>query len=700
MTFRTVFAAALLLAPAAMSAQTATDDPYIWLEDKDGARAMAWVEAENAKSLPRLQSDPRYQGFYQDALKIASAQDRIPAPAQVNGRILNFWRDTVHPHGIWRATTAASYATANPEWKLLLDLDALGKTEGKSWVWKGFSCLPPEERLCLLQLSEGGEDAVTVREFDLATGRFVDGGFALPTSKQDAAWYDKDTLLVARDWGPGTTTSAGYPFVVKLLKRGAPLASATEVYRGTPADTSVSPAVLTDGAGNRLALMVRSRSFFESDKLLFDGKRTVPLPIPGRVDALGMVRGQVLFQLNEDWTTPGRRKIPAGAVVAVSLADILDGDGLAPRVVFLPRARQAVQAVATTRDKVLIAYTDNVRGRVAVYSPGTKGWSARQIAMPDNLAIDLASSSDHSDTAFVSVAGYLTPSSLWSLDAVSGTKHQLKSTPARFDASRDTVEQFEARSSDGTKIPYFIVHRKDMPLDGTTPTIMTGYGGFLVSSTPHYSGAIGKLWIERGGSFVDTNIRGGGEFGPAWHEAGRKTKRQIIYDDFAAIANDLFARKFTSATRLGIYGGSNGGLLMGVEFNQHPDLWKAVVIQVPLLDMLRYEQIQAGASWVDEYGSVSVPEERAFLAKISPYQNLRKGGAYPEPFIWTTTKDDRVGPQHARKFAARMAEYGLPYLYYEDTAGGHGGDADITQRSRTQALEMVYFSQKLMDSPK
>jgi len=697
MTFRTLFAVALLLAPAAISAQTGIDDPYVWLEDKDGARAMVWVEGENAKSLPRLQKDPRYERFYQDALRIASAQDRIPAPTQANGRILNFWRDTAHPHGIWRATSLASYATVRPEWKLLLDLDALGTAEGKNWVWKGSSCLPPEERLCLVQLSEGGEDAVTVREFDVSAGRFVDGGFSLPTSKQDLAWVDKDTLLVSRDWGPGTTTSSGYPFVVKLLRRGSSLASASEVYRGSPSDTNVSPAVLTDATGNRLALIVRSRTFFESDKLFYDGKHTINLPIPGRVDAIGMVRGQILFELNEDWTPDGARKLPAGAVVAVSLADIRDGGDLSPRIVFRPGPRQAVQGVATTRDKVLIAYTDNVRGRVAVYSPGPKRWSALQIALPDNLAIDLASSSDRSNTAFLTVAGYLTPSSLWSLDAVTGAKRQLKSTPARFDAAHDTVEQFEARSSDGTKIPYFIVHRKDMPLDSSTPTIMTGYGGFLVSSTPHYSGAIGKLWIERGGSFVDTNIRGGGEFGPAWHEAGRKTRRQIIYDDFAAIAKDLFARKFTGPARLGIYGGSNGGLLMGVELNQHPELWKAVVIQVPLLDMLRYEQIQAGASWVDEYGSVSVPEERAFLAKISPYQNLRKGGAYPEPFIWTTTKDDRVGPQHARKFAARMAEYGLPYLYYEDTAGGHGGDADITQRSRTQALEMVYFSQKLID---
>ena len=318
------------------------------------------------------------------------------------------------------------------------------------------------------------------------------------------------------------------------------------------------------------------------------------------------------------------------------------------------------------------------------------------MALPDNASIGLVSTTQQSDEAYVNVTSFITPTTLWSLNAATAKVKQVKAMPARFDASNDVVEQFEATSSDGTKIPYFIVHRKDIKLDGSTPTIMTAYGGFELSYTPFYSGTMGKLWLEQGGSFAVANIRGGGEFGPAWHEAGRKTKRQVIYDDFAAVAKDIYARKLSSPAKFGIYGGSNGGLLMGVELNQHPDLWGAVVIQVPLLDMMRYESIQAGASWVDEYGSASVPEEAAFLKTISPYQNLKPGATYPEPFIWTTTKDDRVGPQHARKFAARMSEYGLPYLFYEDTAGGHSGDADIAQGARIKALEMTYFSQKLV----
>ena len=370
-------------------------------------------------------------------------------------------------------------------------------------------------------------------------------------------------------------------------------------------------------------------------------------------------------------------------------------------IVFAPGPRQSVDGMGLTRSKLLLVVSDNVRGRASVYSHGANGWTAKPIALPDNASIDVASTTDRSDDAYLTVTGFLTPTSLYSLDAATGAAPKpIKTLPAKFDASNDVVEQFEATSTDGTKVPYFVVHKKGIVLDGTTPTIMTAYGGFEVSMTPSYSGSTGKLWLERGGSYVLANIRGGGEFGPKWHDAGRKTKRQVIYDDFAAVAKDLFARKLTSPAKLGIYGGSNGGLLMGVEFNQHPDLWKAVTIQVPLLDMIRYEGIAAGASWVDEYGSVSVPEEKAFLEKISPYQNIRKGVAYPEPYIWTTTKDDRVGPQHARKFAARLKEYGLPYLYYEDTAGGHSGDADIEQGARLQALQMTYFTQKLVGPAK
>ncbi|MFW2852589.1 prolyl oligopeptidase family serine peptidase [Sphingomonas sp. TX0543] len=676
----------------AQTASMADKDPYIWLEEKDGAKQLAWVKQENARTLARLESDPRYRTYYDEAFAIAAATDRIPMPEQTNGRILNFWRDVDHPQGVWRWTTHSNYLGASPKWTTLLDLDALSKAEGKKWVWKGATCLQPDERLCLVQLSEGGEDAVELREFDLATGKFVEGGFRLPKSKQGASWVDRDSLLVSRDWGEGTLTASSYPFVVKLVKRGQALDQAREVFRGEPGDQLGTYArTLADASGNRLIVIERRNTFFGGEKFFWTPAGSHKLCVPARTFATGLVGGRVIFETSDTWAD-----IPADAVAWAPLAE-MSGGKITPRILFAPTARQAVQGVATTKDHVLVSYTDNVRGRLASFSATGDGWRERTLPVPENMSVAIASSTERSNEAYVAINGFATPTALAAVDATTTTAPlTVKSLPARFDATGVKVEQFEATSTDGTKVPYFVVLPRGAKLDGTLPTLMTAYGGFELARLPTYLGATGKIWTERGGAFVLANIRGGGEFGPKWHDAGRKTKRQVIYDDFAAVARDLFSRRVTSAKKLGIYGGSNGGLLMGVELTQHPELWNAVTIQVPLLDMVRYERIAAGASWVDEYGSVSVPEECAFLEKISPYRNLKREVVYPEPYIWTTTKDDRVGPQHARKFAARMKEYGLPYLFYEDTAGGHSGDADIAQGARLQALQMVYFSRRLI----
>ena len=690
-----VFAVAAALAASAGIAQIAavTDDPHIWLEDREGAKPLAWVETENRRTLARLEADPRYQTYYREALEIASAEDRIPMPEMIGTRIFNLWRDQAHPQGIWRSTSAADFASASPTWTTLIDLDALSKAEGRKWVWKGVTCLEPDERRCLVALSEGGEDATSLREFDLEAGTFVDGGFDLPVSKQNADWIDANTLIVSRDWGEGTLTKSGYPFVVKILKRGQPLAAAREIYRGTRDDIGAWPSVESDARGNRAVVITRAKTFFTSDILLWDGATAKKVPLPDRVDVNGLVDGRLIVRISEPWG-----KVPEGALASLPLKDALRGAGDLTTI-FAPGPRQSVDRgnVRVTGGAVIASVYDNVRGRAMVFTPSGEGWASRTLALPDNLSVDLVTSERAGDRGYLAVSGFTTPTRLMAFDAAGNQAPvAVKSSPARFDATGLVVEQFEASSSDGTKVPYFVVHRHDARKDGSTPTLMTAYGGFEVSNTPYYSGITGKLWLERGGAFVLANIRGGGEFGPEWHEAGRKTKRQLIFDDFASIARDLFARGITSAPKLGIYGGSNGGLLMGVQLTQHPELWGAVTIQVPLLDMLRYEGIAAGASWVDEYGSISVPEERAFLANMSPYHALRKDGRYPEPYIWTTTKDDRVGPQHARKFAARMKEYGLPYLFYEDTAGGHSGDADIAQGARLQALQTVYFAQKLI----
>lgn len=686
---------AALLTGANAPAAAPADDPFVWLEDWTGPRAMQWVEAENKATVAALQGDPRYPGFFAEARAIAAAKDRIAMPQLVNGRVFNFWRDADHPQGIWRFTSETGYASASPKWTTALDLDALSKAEGRKWVWKGATLLDPDEQLALINLSDGGEDAVSLREFDLVTGQFVKGGFDIPTSKQNEAWLDKDMLLLARDWGDGTMTASGYPFVVKTVKRGQPLSAATEIFRGEANDqVGVYPIVLSDGQGNRAALLYRGVTFFGNETYLLTPQGPRKLSLPTKSSLQGMVDGQVLIQTSEPWTSGGVT-VPEGALASVPLKALEAGGTLVPDILFAPDPRQSIDGVATTKNRVSLTINDNVRGRVLVYARKGAEWSSQAITLPDNATISTVAAGERSDGAYLSVAGFLAPTTLWTMDAADPKPAQVKTMPARFDAAGLVVEQYEATSADGTKIPYFIVHRKDMPRDGSTPTIMTAYGGFEISMTPSYAAITGKLWLERGNSFVVANIRGGGEFGPAWHEAGRKTKRQIIYDDFAAVAQDIFARQFSSPQRFGIYGGSNGGLLMGVEFNQHPELWNAVVIQVPLLDMIRYEQIAAGASWVDEYGSVSVPEEKAFLETISPYANIRKGVKYPTPYIWTTTKDDRVGPQHARKFAARLKDYGIPYHFYEDTAGGHSGDADIEQGARLQAMQMVYFAQRL-----
>jgi len=676
------------------------DDKYIWLEDTNSPRAMDWVKAEDARSLKVIEADPHYKTFYDDALKVAVAPDRLAEPQQRGGEIYNFWRDADHVNGIFRKTSLADYLTAKPTWKTVIDYDALGKQDKVKWVSKGVNCLYPGDHYCMVTLSAGGEDADSQREFDLKSGQFVTGGFTLPHSKQNISWLDKDTLIVARDWGAGTMTSSGYPFVVKLWKRGTPLDSAKEVFRGKPTDLGASGYTIHDAKQHSLTLFTRSITIFSSQTFVLTPEGPKELSIPAKANVAGMLDGRVLLSIDEDWTPAGQSQtFKQGSLLEVKLADLVkDPAHLKPSIIFAPTADEFLEGSTTTKSRLLVTTLKHVQGRAYVYTPTMTGWTHKELPVPENVSVGVVSSSDASDQFFFGITGFLTPASLFLGDASTGTLTLEKTEPARFDASKDVAEQFEATSKDGTRIPYFIVHPKDMKLDGTNATLLNAYGGFQISETPSYSATIGKLWLERGGVYVLANIRGGGEFGPAWHEAGLKTHRQRIYDDFAAVGEDLIARKITSPKHLGIMGGSNGGLLMGVEMTQHPDLWNAIVIQVPLLDMLRFEKIDAGASWVGEYGSVSNPDERKFLAGISPYNQLKPGVKYPEPFIFTTTKDDRVGPQHARKFAAKMEEYHEPFLYDEIIEGGHAAGANLEEEAHTWALTYIYLSRKLMEN--
>ena len=679
------------------------DDPYIWLEDVSGQRAIDWVKSHNARTEAVLEADPRYQQYYNEALQIAQAEDRIPYGVFRHGQIYNFWQDADHVRGIVRRATLQSYATGKPNWTTVLDVDALAKAENANWVYKGMQCARPAERRCLVSLSDGGEDAVTLREFDLDTGKFVKNGFFLPKGKQSAGWVDENTLLVSREWHKGELGRTGYPYIVKRLKRGQPLSAAVEVFRGRPTDGGYGAGggVIRDGQNNTLPVIFHSLDTFTSETYVLGPKGVRRVAIPLKAGLADMVDGRVIISLREDWTPAGmRRSFPAGSIVSVDLAQLkADPAHLRPTLVYAPGPRESLQGTASTKNVLMVSLLDNVRGRILLFKPAPNGkWAHQAMALPDNSTVFVADASSKSDDAFVGFTNFVTPPSLWFANAATGSAREIMVQPPKFDASNLVTDQREATSSDGTKIPYFIVHRRDMPLDGSNPTLLNAYGGFEVSETPAYSATTGKLWLEKGGVYVLANIRGGGEFGPKWHEAGLGVNRQLIYDDFAAVAKDLIATKVTSPRRLGIKGGSNGGLLMGVEFTQHPELWNAVLIEVPLLDMIRISKIAAGASWEGEYGSVDKdPAIRAFWEKTSPYQNLRKGVNYPVPFIFTTTKDDRVGPQHARKFAARMEEYGLPFYYYENTEGGHAAGANLRQAAHTAALEMVYLTRAIMD---
>ena len=671
------------------------NDPYLWMEEIEGTRAMDWAKAQNGKTLPVLQGDKRYADLEAKALAILNAKDRVPGVSFAgDGSLRNFWQDADHVRGLWRKTSLESYRTADPAWETILDVDALSKAEGANWVFKGASCLPPQDTRCLVTLSDGGKDAVTVREFDTTTKSFVPGGFVLTEGKQNYTWLDKDTLLVAREWKPGELTKSGYAYVLKTLKRGQTLDQAVEVFRGVDTDVSVSPFVLRDADGKAVAVMAhRGVTFFESETYLIEGAKPVKLDLPLKSSIQGYVAGQMVVLMEQDW-----KGFKTGDLISFDLAKLKASPETAVATLVLrPTAKQSVEQVTTTRTKLVVGLLDNVKGAARVLTHGAKGWTSQTLDLPANSAIGLGSTAETDERLFVTVTGYLAPSTYWLADAGSLKLEQVKASPARFDASTHVVEQFEATSTDGTKIPYFVVRPKGIKYDGQAPTLLYAYGGFQVPMTPGYSGVMGKLWLERGGTYVVANIRGGGEFGPAWHEAGLKANRQKVYDDFFAVSQDLITRKITSPRHLGIMGGSNGGLLMGVALTQRPELYNAIVVQVPLFDMIRYSQIGAGASWVGEYGDPAIPSERVVIARYDPYSNLKAGMKYPEVFIETSTKDDRVHPAHARKAAARLEELGYPVLYYENIDGGHAASANLAETARRQALEYVYLSKKLMD---
>lgn len=666
-------------------------DPYLWLEDIEGTEALAWVEARNQESLAVLEQLPQYQRLFEQNLAVYDSQDKIPYPQIRGNHLYNFWRDAKNERGLWRRTTTQEYSKAEPQWEILLDLDELAKAENENWIWSGSECLKPDYQRCLVSLSRGGADATVVREFDLTTRNFISDGFLLPEAKTGITYLDQETVLVSTDFGAGSMTESGYPRLVKKWKRGTDLVEAELLYEGIPADIGIFSVVVSTPEGD-YPFIIRADTFFTSEVFAYRNGSLSKLDIPADAEFETVFRNQLLIRLKTNWQRDGETW-KQGSLVSIDLDELLKNEGNVT-LVTEPDSRSAIDSVSRTRDLVLVNRMTDVRAKLDAYNLVGGKWQIREVDAPGMGRISVISTSEDSNAFFFTYEDFLTPTTLYQAEGLSKPQ-SAKSLPAFFDTSPYEVTQSFTESSDGTRVPYFMVAPKGMELNGKNKTLIYAYGGFQVSEQPGYSATIGMDWLAEGGVYVLANIRGGGEYGPAWHLAAQRENRQKSYNDFYAIAEDVIRKRVTSPQHLGIRGGSGGGLLVGMLFTQRPELFGAVVSQVPLLDMKRYNKLLAGASWVAEYGDPDNPDDWAFLQNYSPYHNLDPDKEYPRVFFTTSTRDDRVHPGHARKMVAKMNAMGKPNFYYENTEGGHGGAANNRQQARVQALIYSYLLNEL-----
>jgi len=683
----------------AQEAAPVTDpsDSYAWLEGVEDAKALQWVRGENAKTQAELATTPEFKKLEGEILAILDSDAKIPGVEKIGDYYYNFWKDAKHERGLWRRTTLDEYRKPRPQWETVIDLDALNRAEniadGKKWVWHGADCFKPEYKRCLVALSPGGSDADVTREFDLTTKQWVEGGFFRKEAKGGLGWIDQDTVYAFTDFGPGSMSSSGYPRIVKEWKRGTPIESAAVVYEGEPDDMYIA-AMHDNTPGFERDFVSRTLAFY-NDELYLRGKdgKLAKIDVPNSVNK-GVHKQWLTLELRDPWTVGGKT-YAAGSLLAAKFEDFMAGKRDFD-VLFEPTDKTSLQNFTWTQSHVVLNVLDDVKNRLSVLTPGADGWKRSEFTGAPafgTLGVD-AVDADDSDAVWLTATDYLTPTTL-SLVEVGQTPQVLKTMPVFFDASKDVIEQHFATSKDGTKVPYFIVHPKDLKLDGNAPTLLYGYGGFEVSLTPAYSGGIGKGWLEKGGVYVVANIRGGGEYGPRWHQAALKANRHKAYEDFAAVAQDLVARKITSVKRLGIQGGSNGGLLVGNMLTQYPELFGAVVVQVPLLDMKRYSHLLAGASWMAEYGDPDKADEWKYIQTFSPYHLFDASRTYPPTIFMTSTRDDRVHPGHARKMMAKMQAAGKDVRYYENIEGGHGGAANNAQQAHMNALAYTFLWKEL-----
>ena len=665
-------------------------DPNLWLENIGGTQQLDWVKQQNAQTVTKYADSEEFKQLDARILEVLDSNERIPMVGKVGDHFYNFWRDKEHPKGLWRRTTLDEYRKEQPAWETVIDLDALAKAENENWVWHGVQCLKPDYQRCLISLSRGGADADVVREYDLPGKQFVKDGFLLPEAKTNVAWKDQDHLYVATDFGPGSMTTSSYPRIVKEWRRGTPLSSATTVYEAKNDDMSVA-ALRDNTPGFERDFVVRQIAFYDSETFVRgkDGKLTrIDVPTDAKT---GAFREWLLIEPRSDWKVAGKT-YKSGSLLAANFDSFMAGKRDIT-VLFEPTDTTALDGYSWTRHQLIVNVMDNVVNRLEVLTPQPGEWKRESLGGAPKLSTIAAGAvdEDNSDDYFLTVSGYLQPTTLYYGTLGQGEAQAIKHSPSFFDASKYEVSQHFAISKDGTRVPYFEIAPKNLKADGNHPTLQYGYGGFEISLQPAYSGTVGRAWLEKGGVYVIANIRGGGEYGPRWHKAALKANRLRAYEDFAAVSQDLFARKITSPRHLGAMGGSNGGLLMGNMLTLYPQLYGALVSQVALLDMQRYTHLSAGASWIAEYGDPDKPAEWAWIKTFSPYTNAKAGQKYPPVLFTTSTRDDRVGPVHARKMYAKLQALGYDTSVYENIEGGHGAAADNKQSAFMSALGYTYL---------
>lgn len=686
-------AAPMMVTPMSAAQDPVDNDPYQWLEDVTGDKAIEWVKERNAKAESSLTTSDEFKKLESDLLAILDSDARIPFVSKHGEFYYNFWRDKKNIKGLWRRTTLEEFKKPAPQWEVILDLDKLSAEENESWVWKGASFLRPDYDRVLIDISRGGADATVTREFEISTKSFVKGGFERPEAKGSLSWIDRDHVFVQTDFGPGSMTDSGYARIVKRWKRGTPLAAAEVIYEGEQTDMLVA-AFHDDSPGFERNYVQRNVKFYNDELFVLDeNSKLVKIDAPNTASK-SVSRGTLAIELREDWNR-GDKVYKAGSLLFTKLDDFLVGKETI-EVVFEPSPTTALASFGFTKDYAILNVLEDVKNKVTVLRATPQGWKSEpMVGAPAFGTVSVSPvDPDESNDYFMTVTDYLTPTTL-SMGTIGQAPQKLKELPAFFDAKGLKISQHFATSQDGTRVPYFMVAKESLSLDGNNPTLLYGYGGFEISLQPSYNATVGRAWTTQGGVYVVANIRGGGEYGPSWHQAALKDKRHRAYEDFAAVAKDLFARKVTSPTKLGIQGGSNGGLLVGNMATLYPDLFQAVVCQVPLLDMKRYNKLLAGASWMAEYGNPDIPAEWSFIKTFSPYHNVVENRKYPNVLFTTSTRDDRVHPGHARKMMAKMEAQGHSVLYYENIEGGHGGAANNKQSAFMQAIAYSFLKKQL-----